>query len=126
MKINDELLDIEGIKGSKKSLLELFIRRTAVITSTHESLSEKIIKDQWAKALKALELATDIGEVELANLGTFRISPGKAKRKILKLENHNKFIAQDTSGIVKRFTPEEKIAINEKTINTIKRKTKQL
>lgn len=46
MQINHNLLDIENIKNSKLGLSELFIRRTAVITSVSESLVEKVVKDQ--------------------------------------------------------------------------------
>lgn len=85
MQINDQLLDIDGITKSKKPLLELFIRRTAVITSTPEHLVEKIIKDQWNNANKVSQSTSDISEIEFCNLGTFFISKSKAKKRIARL-----------------------------------------
>src|SRR5688572_27127857 len=89
MEIKEELLDIEGIKNSKKSLLDLFIRRTAVITSTQEALVEKIVKDQWRQANKATQTGSLVSEIDFCNLGVLFISPNKAKKRVEKI---NKFI----------------------------------
>lgn len=86
IEIKEELLDIEGIKRSNKPLLDLFIRRTAVLTSTKESLTEKIIKDQWRHAQRMTRADTDVSEIDFCNLGILFMSPTKAKKKLKKTE----------------------------------------
>lgn len=86
MQITESLLDIENIKKSKKPLLDLLIRRTAVVTSTQESLTEKIIKDQWHNASKVSQAGSPISEIEFPNIGTFFISKSKASKRIIKIE----------------------------------------
>lgn len=95
MLINEPLLDIEGINKSKLPLIDLFIRRTAVITSTQESLVEKIIKDQWNNASKSTSPSSNISELDFPNLGTFFISKAKAKRHVNYLTISNAGIAHD-------------------------------
>lgn len=85
MEIKDELLDIEGIKNSNKSLIDLFIRRTAVLTCTPESMVEKIVKDQWKQANKMTQDSSTVSEFDFCNLGTFYISPAKARKRLLKI-----------------------------------------
>ena len=92
MKINDSLLDIESIKRSRVSLQDLFIRRTAVVTSIPESLVELVIKDQWAHANRTLGDTTNISEVDFPNLGTFSMSPSKARKRVAFLE-----------GVIKKY-----------------------
>lgn len=125
MQIKDELLDIEGIKNSNKPLLDLFIRRTAVITSTPEHITELIVKDQWKRANQILTSVTSISEVDFPNLGSFRISQRKSKNRVSKLEEfqaHNRsLVIEDAKS---RKLLEDKIAYNDKTINHIKTKTK--
>ena len=123
-KINDELLDIDGIKKSNKPLLDLFIRRTAVITSTQESLVEKIIKDQWSRANRASQADTSISEIDFCNLGVFYISSAKAKRRINKLEE----IVTNTakSEVASEIKKQETIKNHTNMIKAIKFKTKQL
>ena len=123
MEIKDELLDIGGIKSSNKNLLELFIRRTAVITSTQESLVEKIVKDQWNRANKITQVETDISEIDFCNLGTFYISSAKSKRRIKKLQEITKNTGNDPE-----MDDKKKISIariNDDMIKSIKFKTKQ-
>lgn len=86
IEIKEELLDIEGIKRSNKPLLDLFIRRTSVLTSTKESLTEKIIKDQWKQAQKMTRSDTDLKEFDFCNLGILFMSPTKARKKLKKFE----------------------------------------
>lgn len=86
IEIKEELLDIEGIKRSNKPLLDLFIRRTAVLTSTKESLTEKIIKDQWRHAQRMTRADTDVSEIDFCNLGILFMSPTKARKKLKKTE----------------------------------------
>lgn len=86
MEIKDELLDIDGIKNSNKALLELFIRRTAVVTSTQERVVEKIVKDQWKQANKATQTGSPISEIDFCNLGTLYISPSKARKRIERIK----------------------------------------
>lgn len=88
MQIKEELLDIQGIKNSNKQLIDLFIRRTAVLTSTPEHIVEKIIKNQWKKANEVLSAKSEISEVDFCNLGSFFLSSTKAKKRIFK---HTKF-----------------------------------
>lgn len=82
MEIKEELLDIEGIKISKKPILELFIRRTAVVTQTSEYLSSLIIKDQWRNMTKESISGNPTAEFDVANMGSFSISKTKALKKI--------------------------------------------
>jgi hypothetical protein len=128
IKIEDELLDIEGIKNSNKNLLDLFIRRTAVITSTPEALVEKIIKDQWGKANKATQPSSQVSEIDFCNLGTFYISKAKASKRIKRLENMNK-ILEDRNSVLTEIVDKRRSLIivqNENKIKEIKFKTKQL
>lgn len=87
IEIKEELLDIENIRSSKKPMLDLFIRRTAVLTQTDESITDKIIRDQWKQALKATQSHTDICEVDFTNLGIFEMSSAKARKRIVKNRN---------------------------------------
>lgn len=122
IQINEELLDIEGIKTSNKSLLDLFIRRTAVITCTQEHVVEKIVKDQWKKANAATQPQSLVSEIDFCNMGTFFISPHKAKRRIARITKMQAGLqAQEESK--KRDTQMQR---NIDTINQIKFKTKQL
>ncbi len=84
IQIKDELLDIEGIKNSKKPLLDLFIRRTAVLTSTAEHITEKIIKDQWREANRQSQPINNTSEIDFCNLGTFFISKNKGYKRMLR------------------------------------------
>lgn len=128
MEIKDELLDIEGIKKSNKNLLDLFIRRTAVITSTPESISEKIIKDQWNRANKMTQQTSQVSELDFCNLGTFYISPAKARKRIAKLDRMNEALADQTTEQTEVVEKRREAIINQNlnTIVNIKFKTKQL
>lgn len=127
MQINEPLLDIENIKNSKKNLLDLFIRRTAVLTSTPEHLCEKIIKDQWANASKVLQSTSDVSEIDFCNLGTLFMSQAKAKKRIARLQNsNNKYLveAEQKPELQKKLL--NKVQINKGFIKSITYKlTKQ-
>lgn len=88
MEIKDELLDIEGIKRSNKPLLDLFIRRTAVLSQTSENITDLIIRDQWRNASKVTSPNTSISEIEFPSLGTLFISEKKALKRIKRHEKH--------------------------------------
>lgn len=88
MEMKDELLDIEGIKRSNKSLLDLFIRRTAVLSQTSEDITDLIIRDQWRNASKVSTPGTSIAEIEFPNLGTLYMSKNKADKRIKRHENY--------------------------------------
>lgn len=88
MEMKDELLDIEGIKKSNKPLLDLFIRRTAVLSQTSEDMTDLIIRDQWKNASKVSSPVTNISEIEFPNLGTLYISKKKAEKRIKRHEKH--------------------------------------
>lgn len=128
MEIKDELLDIEGIKNSNKALIELFIRRTAVLTSTQESLCEKIIKDQWKNANRTTQADSNVSELDFCNLGTFYISSAKARRRLVKLAKMTKGLeAKGSSSDVKEENRRNAILMrNEELGKTIKFKTKQI
>lgn len=87
IEIKEELLDIDNIKNSKKPMLDLFIRRTAVLTQTPEDITDKIIRDQWKQASKMTQSHTDICEIDFTNLGIFEMSAAKAGRRIIKNRN---------------------------------------
>lgn len=87
MEIKEELLDIHGIQNSKKNLLDLFIRRTAVLTQTSESLVDLMIKDQWRNATKVSQPGSPIAQIEFASIGTFTMSPTKARKRVKSLDN---------------------------------------
>jgi hypothetical protein len=126
MEIKEELLDLEDIKRSKKSLLDLFIRRTAVVTQIREDLTDLVIRDQWRHALKVASSDTQVSEIDLPMIGLLYLSETKAKKKIKLFENR--------IGVYKRnFSKDEKelqkqlihIQRYEKIINNIKNKLKQ-
>jgi hypothetical protein len=128
MEIKDELLDIDGIKKSNKPLIDLFIRRTAVLTSTPEWLVEKIVKDQWKQANKKTQDDSEISEFDFPNLGTFYISSNKANKRIKRQEKHLRDLESkgpdtDPKGEKKR---QSLIKDCQAKINSIKFKTKQL
>lgn len=122
MKINEELLDVDNIKASRKQLIDLFIRRTAVLTSTDEALTEKIIKDQWGNANKQMQSASSVAEVYFPSIGKFSLSTSKAQKRL-------KSLAKATETILNSETEEAKkkeyISRNDNHINNIKRKLKQ-
>lgn len=128
MQVKDELLDIEGIQKSNKPLIELFIRRTAVLTSTPENLVEKIVKDQWRNANRLTQPGNRVAELDFANLGTFFISPTKASKRI---KRHEKFLSEtlkkdpltDEKGEKKR---QRNINESIDSISSIKSKLKQI
>lgn len=128
MEIKEELLDIEGIKKSNKPLIELFIRRCAVLTSTPEWMVEKIIKDQWKEANRNTQNSSDVAELDFPNLGTFFISKNKAERRIKRQEKYMaELIAKgpDTSGKVEKKR-QHGINVCQEVISAIKFKTKQI
>lgn len=88
MEIKDELLDIEGIKRSNKPILDLFIRRTSVLSQTSENITDLIIRDQWRNASKVTSPNTSISEIEFPSLGTLFISEKKALKRIKRHEKH--------------------------------------
>lgn len=123
IEIKEELLDIEGIKKSNKSLLDLFIRRTAVITSTREDLTEKIIKDQWRQANKKTQSGNDISEIDFCNLGTFFISKAKSRKRIEKLTLINDALTRKEMDEIKKQIIIDR---NNNMMRSIKMKLKQL
>jgi hypothetical protein len=125
MQIKEELLDIEGIKNSNKSLIDLFIRRTAVLTSTPESVVEKIIKHQWKKANEVLSAKSEISEVDFCNLGSFFLSPTKAKKRIFKHTKIQEALRNNSVENPKsRQTIQEKLDKYDEYILNIKTKAK--
>jgi hypothetical protein len=128
MEIKDELLDIEGIKNSNKPLIDLFIRRTAVLTSTPEYMVEKIIKDQWRNANRKTQPDSDTSELDFPNLGTFYISGSKAERRLKRMGKYWNELTSTGPGTDERAEKkrQEKIQVTEEVINQIKFKTKQL
>jgi hypothetical protein len=126
MQIKEELLDIPGIKKSNKPLIDLFIRRTAVLTSTPEAIVEKIIKDQWRHANKMTQPEFPIAEIDFCNLGTFYISNNKAQRRLLKIERVQALNAKQDPATKKVNERKEIIEKhNENIVKTIKLKIKQ-
>ena len=90
MEIKDKILDIEDVKKSKLSLLSLFIRKTAVMTSLSEDLVDLIIKDQWNNANKQTKASSSISEIDFPNIGIFYISNRKSENKLLALDKIDK------------------------------------
>jgi hypothetical protein len=128
MEIKEELLDIDGIKKSSKPLIDLFIRRTAVLTSTSEFLCEKIIKDQWKNANKLTQASYNIAEIDFCNLGSFYISPSKARKRVARLEKaiSDLSMQQVTTDDKKEKRKEAIILSLKENLKTIKFKTKQI
>lgn len=127
IEIKEELLDIEGIKKSSKPLLDLFIRRTAVVTQTSETLTDLVVKDQWRRANKLTQAQYSVAEFDFCNLGIFYLSKNKAKKRISKLEDINAAVSKESFPSDKLKTKKEVvIQRNLQTIKTIKFKTKQL
>lgn len=127
MQIKEELLDIDGIKKSKKPLLDLFIRRTAVLTSTPENIVEKIVKDQWRNANKMFQMNSSVGEIDFCNLGTFFISQSKAKKRIRKIEKTQTNLINVVESTHDRINKRRELSKikNIEVIRSIKLKTKQ-
>jgi len=128
MEIKEELLDIEGIQRSNKPLVDLFIRRTAVLTSTPEWLAEKIIKDQWKNANKQTQSDSHVSELDFANLGTFFISPSKARKRVVRQERHYKDLVSKGPGTDQKSEKKRQLQMDicQESIKAIKFKTKQL
>lgn len=124
MQIKDELLDIEGIKNSNKLLIDLFIRRTAVLTSTPEYLVEMAVKQQWKDANKTMSEATSVGEVDFPNLGSFRISKKKSLAFIDKKEKLMVLASQNIEDPKSQKIVEDRNKVYERIIQDVKRKTK--
>lgn len=128
MQIKEELLDIEGIKNSNKPLIDLFIRRTAVLTSTPEHLVEKIVKDQWKNANRQSQPNNPISQIDFANLGTFYISPTKSAKRIKRQEKGVNDLIQ--KGPLTDEKDEKKrlrvIGESQETLKSIKIKLKQI
>lgn len=127
MEIKEELLDIEGIGRSNKPLIDLFIRRTAVLTSTPEWLAEKIIKDQWKNANKQTQADCQVSEIDFANLGTLFISPSKARKRIVRQEKHYNELVTKGPSTDKRAEKRRQLQMDicQESIKAIKFKTKQ-
>lgn len=127
MQVKEELLDIEGIKNSNKPLIDLFIRRTAVLTSTSEALTEKIIKDQWRNANKVMQADSPVSEVDFCNLGTFYISQNKARKRIKKITKYQDSMMKESVTRDEKRIRRNGILMksNEELIKSIKFKTKQ-
>lgn len=125
MQINEPLLDVDVISGSRKSLIDLFIRRTAVLTSTPENITEKIIKDQWNQANKALMSDTSIGQVDFCNLGTFSISLSKANKRLDRIAKIEAQPEKEFKDEVQRKRYSDIMNRNKELIRSIKLKTKQ-
>ena len=128
MQIKEELLDIEGIKNSNKSLIDLFIRRTAVITSTPEHITELIVKDQWKRANQILSGKSKVAEVDFPNLGSFRLSQRKGKNRLDKLKEYqlhcSSLVLEDPKS---KKVVEERMKLNDTIMNdiTLKMKTNE-
>lgn len=71
---------------SKKALIDLYIRKTAVQTMVDEKIVDLIIKDQWKYANKALAVSN---QVEITGLGMFKVTQNKVIKQI---EQHNTYI----------------------------------
>ena len=128
IEIKEELLDIEGIKNSKKPLLDLFIRRTAVVTQTTEALTEKIIRDQWRYANKMMQANSSVSEIDFCNLGVLKLSLVKARKRIERLNKSINLYTELMATVDdknKEKCKEHIFSYNE-IINRIKLKTKQL
>jgi hypothetical protein len=121
MDIKEEYLDIEGIKKSKRSLIDQFIRRTAVLTQTPERITDMIIKDQWKQANLVTQPGVQVSSIDFASIGKFMISKAKANRR---LRRHEKSLerlvslVQDEKTLLKTFR-------NHDCIKNIKTKLKQ-
>jgi len=126
MEIKDELLDIEDIKRSKKSLIDLFIRRTAVITQTREDLVDLIIRDQWRNMLKVASNDTQVSELDVPMIGLFKISKSKSNKKIAlherKLSTYRSRLSDEEKQRNKQLTHIQRY---ERIISDIKNKLKQ-
>lgn len=127
MEIKEELLDIEGIRKSSKPLIELFIRRTAVLTSTPEHIVDKIIKDQWRVANRQTQPDNEVAEIDFPNLGTFSVSPVKAGKRLVRMKKYHQGLADtvpSTDGKTEKKRLDKMLA-SQDIIRSIKFKTKQ-
>lgn len=126
MKINERLLDIDVVQNSRLPLIDLFIRRTAVVTSTPEHIVEKIVKDQWKNANKKTQPNDPVGEIDFCNLGLFYISKSKASKRIARLEKFNADLeGKPEESRVKNTSKSLVFQKNIETIQSIRTKTKE-
>lgn len=99
MEIKDELLDINDIKRSKKPLVDLFIRRTAVVTQTSETLVDLVIRDQWKNMLKVASSNSPVSELDVPMIGLLKLSKTKANKRIdqhkHKIETYTRTLSDD-------------------------------
>ena len=125
MEIKDELLDIEDIKRSKKPLVDLFIRRTAVITQTSENLVDLVVRDQWRNMLKVASEDTLVSELDVPMIGLLKLSKTKANKRIAlherKLGTYRERLSEDDKSRKKQLSHMQNY---EKLINNIKNKLK--
>ena len=125
MEIKEELLDLEDIKRSKKPLVDLFIRRTAVITQTSENLVDLVIRDQWRNMLKVASGDSPVSELDVPMIGLLKLSKNKANKKIAQFSRKIEFKKQD---ILDNNNNKEKLETHiqkyEQLINNIKNKLK--
>lgn len=128
MEIKEKILDIEDVKKSKLSLLSLFIRKTAVMTSVSEHLVELIIKDQWNNANKQTKESSTVSEIDFPNIGVFYISKRKSEKRIDTLLKASATLLDKANSI--EFSEKEKtdnelyIYKNNKIIENINKKNK--
>lgn len=128
MEIKEKILDIEDVKKSKLPLLQLFIRKTAVMTSVSEHLVELIIKDQWNNANKQTKEGSVISEIDFPNIGVFYISKKKSERRIDTLIKASDTLLDRINNIEssekEKIEAEVQIVRNTRTIENINNKNK--
>lgn len=124
MEIKEELLDLEDIKRSKKPLVDLFIRRTAVITQTSENLVDLVIRDQWRNMLKVASSDTPVSEIDVPMIGLLKLSKNKANKKIAQFSRKIEFKKQNILDNINKEKSEAHIQKYEQLINNIKNKLK--
>ena len=124
MHITRPLLDIETVESSRLSLLDMFIRRTAVVTATPESIVENIVKDQWKRMNRAASPESSVGEISICNIGTLYMSKPKARKKLNRLFKYNEEITKEGKLRVKKASEQSVVKNNNSVIEAIFLKSK--
>lgn len=81
-------LDVSSLLTNRKPLLDKLIRRTAVLTLTDETITDKIIRHQWEEANKKVSQYSTCSAVEIACIGTMRLSKPRSTNKVKSMSDY--------------------------------------
>ena len=106
-------------KPISMSLVDFFIKKTALKTLTSESTVEAIIKHQWKAANEGSKTNN---EVEISGIGMFYVSANKTRKRIIHLEK----IQKGYQYIVDNSEDEKRVAATKSKLVAITDRINQL